>query len=318
LHALAEGVADERIPVREACAIALCDSINDRHSFAVPPGILIDVLVHILSPVIRVLGDYLISDWNKQSLLPPATSSSSSSNTASVSQQKVVLTTPPNPASRLTTAHKGPGIVNHPSNLDTEWITIESTHLESLPLLSEVVGGEKGNKGIGDSGISANKPTPSPLMVDSHVILKCIETLTNVFMRNVVKLSHYPSFDKLWLQLLQIFTYFMEVSPVPSSTTSSNSSLPPVPPHHPHFSQAIAHTSSEISLIQQLSAFCYAKLQLLIQCLQKEKIFKKKEGLWLVTKDFLAQLSPVNILGENSSLVPTESDVNVSQPVDNK
>jgi hypothetical protein len=267
--------------------------------------------------VIRVLGDYLISDWNKQSLLPPTTSSSSA---VSASQQKVISTTPPNPAARLATPHKGgPGGVSHPTNLDTEWITIESSHLESLPLLSGE--GEKGTKsGGGDSGISTNKPTPSPLMVDSHVILKCIETLTNVFMRNVVKLSHYPSFDKLWLQLLQIFTYFMEVSPVPSTTAttgSTNPSLPPVPPLHPHFSQAIAHTSSEISLIQQLSAFCYAKLQLLIQCLQKEKIFKKKEGLWLVTKDFLAQLSTVNILSENSPLAPAPAPPIPPAPTDN-
>jgi hypothetical protein len=50
LTALAEGLADPRHPVQLACAEALCQAILDKHAYAVPAGLLVDVLGRIFAP----------------------------------------------------------------------------------------------------------------------------------------------------------------------------------------------------------------------------------------------------------------------------
>jgi hypothetical protein len=346
LHALAEGVADERIPVRDACAMALCDAINDRHSYAVPPGILIDVLVHILSPVIRVLGDYLITDLNKQSL----NQSTTSLGLLSLDEMTTSATAVPGPGltmkrpNQVVPHHLPPPTTQQPSQQqhqqhENEWITVESdaaadnhsqsSTLESNPnntnntasnpnsvknelsMTSELMNSSNYPQNLSQLTTSGGQPMTitSLLNIESNVIVKCIETLTTVFMKHVKKLSYYPSFDKLWLQLLQILTYFIELLPgegemtaavVPSSVpvapsavmTATTTHLPPPPPNASPSSALYKDIYYQI--ISQLSKICCVKLEMVIRCLQKEKVFLKKESLWIVTKEFLSQLQNSN------------------------
>jgi hypothetical protein len=65
LRALGDGIADTRAPVREACAEALCQAILDRHSHAVPAGVLVDILGGIIAPMIVQLRDHLVDEINR-------------------------------------------------------------------------------------------------------------------------------------------------------------------------------------------------------------------------------------------------------------
>jgi hypothetical protein len=344
LHALAEGVADERIPVRDACAMALCDAINDRHSYAVPPGILIDVLVHILSPVIRVLGDYLITDLNKQSLNQATTSIGLSLEEMTGGAAAGTGLTMKRPTQVV--PHHLPQqqqSLSHPTQQqhENEWITVDSdgaadNHSQSstlennpnsstagnpnsvkneLSMTSELMNSSNYPQNLSQLTTSGGQPMTitSLLNIESNVIVKCIETLTTVFMKHVKKLSYYPSFDKLWLQLLQILTYFIELLPgegemmtnttapaVPSTVpvapsavmTATTTHLPPPPPNASPSSALYKDIYYQI--ISQLSKICCVKLEMVIRCLQKEKVFLKKVSLWIVTKEFLSQLQNSN------------------------
>jgi hypothetical protein len=210
---LAEGVSDERAEVRVACAHALCDCVSDRHAQAVPPGVLIDVLVHVLVPVIRVLGDLLLVDWHSQLIRssspapPPSPAPHSSSTAPSLVQEK-------------------------------DWVSVEH--------------------GQGDNASAT-------LRSSDEVVLHCVNTLGSVFQQHVRKLADYPSFDKLWLQILQLLGYFLEVR---------SEELRP----------------EALRSLKQVVDAAQLQLKELLQVLEKGGVFKRKEGLWMVTRDYLQQL----------------------------
>ena len=89
LQSMAEGIVDDREEVRQACGSTLCEAILDRHSDYVPLGVLIDLLAHLLTPVIRILGDYLIADWHKHCLNQLHTTGTTASTSANAKQFKL-------------------------------------------------------------------------------------------------------------------------------------------------------------------------------------------------------------------------------------
>lgn len=225
LQALAEGVSDDRQEVREACATALCESISDRHSTAVPNGILIDVLVHVLIPVIRVLGDLLVADWHRKALLTPTAPHVTARSTASMSAPKGM---PPSVLERD----------------EKDWVNVDGA------------GEEKQN-----------------------VVLHCIQTLSQVFLGHIKKLSAYPSFDKLWLQVLHILSYFV------GTQHSTDHSLASVRDN------LSAHLrSDQMQVLGTIATAAFEQLELLLKTLQKEEIFRRRQGLLSVTRDYLQQV----------------------------
>eukprot|EP01039_Chlorochromonas_danica_P002473 gene2473-2708_t len=174
LQSLAEGVSDDRQEVRLACTEALCDAISDRYCAVVPTGILIDVLAHVLVPVIRLLGDILIIDWHKEalsasnalpSLLPlPFSASSPSSSLARADRNAL------NFSSEAATDSK-----NLVERDIKDWVNVEVSDRAERPNTMEV----------------------------------CVDKLCHIFSAHLHKLVSYPSFDKLWLQVLHLFGYFI-------------------------------------------------------------------------------------------------------------
>ena len=47
--------------------------------------------------------------------------------------------------------------------------------------------------------------TPIP----HHIVFQCLQTLITLFVKHLSTLSTYPTFNKLWLQLIHLLSYFI-------------------------------------------------------------------------------------------------------------
>jgi hypothetical protein len=63
---LADGIIDERIPVRLASGNALAHAILDRHVNAVPPGVLVNILGDIVVPSLLLLGETVFNELDNK------------------------------------------------------------------------------------------------------------------------------------------------------------------------------------------------------------------------------------------------------------
>lgn len=218
MQTFADGVTDDRAEVRNTCALALCECICDKHAGVVPNGILIDVLVHILIPAIRVLGDQLVAEWHRDVLM----SHPSSSPSWEVDEK--------------------------------EWIAVD-------------------------------KHLVTPQHCDNAVVYS-IETLTKVITEHIKKLSAYPSFDKLWLQLLHIMSYFV------GTQNSADHSLAHTRDNIPSSNL----TKQQQAMLETLTTVSLANLESLIRLLIAENVFAKRDGLLAVTRDYLQQVRHGDLL----------------------
>lgn len=66
LQALADGVTDERLAVRTHAVHSLSNAILDKHSFAVPAGILVNILGDIIVPTLMMLGESTLQAETKE------------------------------------------------------------------------------------------------------------------------------------------------------------------------------------------------------------------------------------------------------------
>jgi hypothetical protein len=64
VRTLADGIVDERIPVRIASGNALAHAILDKHVHAVPPGVLVNILGDIVVPSLLLLGETVVNELN--------------------------------------------------------------------------------------------------------------------------------------------------------------------------------------------------------------------------------------------------------------
>ena len=73
LKALAKGAKDDRLPVRDASASAMCQAILDKHARAVPAAVLMDVLGGVFTTMLLQLADGVLAAVNKElpSSVPP-------------------------------------------------------------------------------------------------------------------------------------------------------------------------------------------------------------------------------------------------------
>ena len=177
LKALGEGIADTRAPVREACAEALCQAILDRHSYAVPAGVLVDILGSIIAPMIGQLRDHLVEELNR-SLPADLEHLLTSKEAAALTQQ--------------------------------QWVSVDADSASENTRLSRTQGTEQ-------SHATENHLTPlRPQGVDTRgggtvsVLMECLSALCRSFLQHLRKLAAYPSFDKLWLCLLSVLGHFLD------------------------------------------------------------------------------------------------------------
>jgi hypothetical protein len=180
LRALGEGIADTRPPVREACAEALCQAILDRHSHAVPAGVLVDILGHIIAPMIVQLRDHLVEEVNK-GLPAEVAKLLTSKETAALAQQQWV-----NVDADATVAAAGQGAE-----------VAGARNERALEALLTVVAPPGDHRGTGGT---------------VSVLMECLSALCRSFLQHLRKLAAYPAFDKLWLCILTVIGHFLDSS----------------------------------------------------------------------------------------------------------
>ena len=274
LRALGEGILDARAPVREACAEALCQAILDRHSHAVPAGVLVDILGGIIAPMIVQLRDHLVDEINQN--LPAGVAQVLSSKEAlALAQQQWV-----NVEAESSSVTAGPGaddaavaLNNNSSSSST--VTEGDRVREGLSVLC-ATGSERGGGGT------------------VSILMECLSAFCKSFLQHLRKLAAYPSFDKLWLCMLSVLSHFLDAS------THGDEELA-------HLSTAWTRLSEDTKhLVQDLFAMLAASREHLLRMLRAlaaEKVFVDRPGLLGITKDSVKQFDGCSeILVELDSL----------------
>lgn len=179
--AMADGISDEREQVRKAASDALISAVLDRHSSAVPPGVLIDVLGDIVMPVVSYVGQHIL-DRPSPSLHCPAVS------------EPIVA-----PAGHQ---HASP-------HLQRNWMRVEMK--DSAVQEKEIPDTDSDPQLLGDSNA---EPQRSATSTDPELEMfrKCLSGLSLSLVRHLKRLSSFPSFDKLWLRFLELLVYFTHCS----------------------------------------------------------------------------------------------------------
>lgn len=103
------------------------------------------------------------------------------------------------------------------------------------------------------------------------VIEHGLETLTMSLLTNLDRVCRYPSFDKLWLRTLQCLLHFAAAANEATADISENSSV-----QKERVRLKIAETA--VSL-----------LKMLLKPAVAEQVFRQRQGLAIVTKEFLNQ-----------------------------
>jgi hypothetical protein len=206
LAALAEGITDDRKLIRSACIDALCCAILDKHAFAVPAGVLVDILADIISPAITVLGQCVAE--------------------------------------------------NIPDNYSDFGVTI----------------GEQIIKDEQNTETNARNEES-----DLKQVEKILSALCEVFLNQIQKLASYPSFDKLWLRVLNVFGNLININE--------------------------AKIPRDEAKLQQLAK---QKLKTIISALLLGGIFEIREGLWHVTKETVGLFQHCEKLADDISILNTE------------
>ena len=103
-------------------------------------------------------------------------------------------------------------------------------------------------------------------------VIECMASLCFVFEEQIKRLSTFPTFDKLVLRLLHVFGYFLGA------------------PHG--FSSSSSSSSSELDdRIQLVVTAAGDHLTAILTLLHNLGVFKHRSGLWVVTKESLAQFA---------------------------
>jgi hypothetical protein len=98
------------------------------------------------------------------------------------------------------------------------------------------------------------------------LIHQLFDSLTKAFLLQLKRLSHYPSFDKLWLRLLQLFGYFLSAS------------------HG--FDHSLYSKSKELSKAIKDAEYHLSRL---LQQLIVDGVSQKRKDLWNITIESVAQ-----------------------------
>lgn len=192
-----------------ACSDALCRAIKDKHSKAVPAGVLVVILGDIFSnTIISVVSSYF-------------------------------------PLSGATSEMRK---------------FTNATYLEA----------ETADPPINVSPFLAQELVTSPQQAERCVALtiveNCLESLCQVYIAELSKLSKYPSFDKLWIKIMSVLSYFLA-----------------------------GESKSQFKLrvdSAQMVKLCEEKLQQLLVAMEQNRIFEVREGLRSVTDGIIQHLSP--------------------------
>ena len=176
LRAIAEGVGDGRHSVRVAAVDALSMAILDRHIMAVPAPVMIKILQDIVVPTSHLLGEILLS-------MPAGKSAGNDSNHGEQVLQEVL---------------RG----------DSESRRSRSSSNGAFSTESEAYEKEESNlpEGVLTRALSNVTPTRE---LEVGPAMECLSALCQVFLQQLKKLAPQPSFEELWLSILDLLSFFL-------------------------------------------------------------------------------------------------------------
>lgn len=259
LHTLAEGAADTRLLVRESVVDALVKAVSDRHSFAVPTGVLVQVLTTIYIPLVTFLNECV-----KKEAESSGTSSSTSAASAAggnVVAPVAVNTTPP--VGSVSSAVAAGAALREASHhvLQENWVKIEvQDDAASLDSNNSVVARSNG------------------LLNAGSIFEKSLSGLCSTFLRNIDKLRNFPAFDKLWLNLLDLFGTILKKN-LPAAPAGGDDAT----------AVTTAAAAAKAEEGPQKVDFASVKLLDVLTVLLQEGIFVHRESLWKITLEMIQQ-----------------------------
>ena len=178
LRALADGVADPRAQVRDAAVDALCSAILDRHILAVPASVMTKILVDIVIPTVRLLGEAMLeSSGTSDAILRESTHGEE--------VLRDVLKEDSEKRSRRSPSKAG---------AEDEAAFSGSNHDRDEP------------EGVLNRVLRNVTPTRE---LEVGPAMECLSALTKAFCQQVKKLSSLPSFEALWSSILELFSFFL-------------------------------------------------------------------------------------------------------------
>ncbi len=208
-------------------------------------------------------------------------------------------------------------------------VSMTMTMAVSLSVSVPSVGGDKGATDMDE------KVEMEVGVLKACFVEECFSCVCSAFLRQLNKLSRYPSFDKLWLQLLQLFGFYLRESFLDTNIdTMSNSNVEGVETKveieggvgatgvsvsGTELGGLIAEakmdskSSSSPQVVKSPSTsrnqqgpihsewnlavqFAREKLRNLIEMLVEVKVFEQRSGLWMVTVEEVGQLRGISDL----------------------
>jgi len=243
---------DDRKPVRVSSVDALSSAILDRHTLAVPSAVMIRILQDIIIPTIQFLGEDLLS----------ATDSSSGNGQGSVSSQnqnqgEQVL-------QEVLREDSEKRLKRSPSkNADND----DEAKLESSS--SHNKDDEDFPEGVLNRVLGSVTPTRE---LEVGPAMECMSSLCKAFLQQIKKLAVQPTFDSLWISLLDLLSFFLLS-----------------PEHGGKFDKVVLSKSPETVYTIDL---CYDHLRTILHSLASVGLFgNQHRARWGTTYDKVLKLS---------------------------
>jgi hypothetical protein len=236
LKSLADGVNDKRLDVRSYAIDNFSRALMDKHALAVPAGTLINILIKIVTPTVLTLSQSILNELNEDDSTSEGLPRTASDDTI------------------VTSAHSIGGVggqVDHDTDTDTDTKALSPNKVVMKALL--------GSTGFDNNAI----PTDA-----------CLVSLCESFLCQIEKLSSYPSFDKLWIELLYVFGFFLE---------GEHGFQHAILDSYPNKENEVAQIRVLISTTKHYLEKCLRNMTTL-------NMFRDRAGLWQVTQETLNNL----------------------------
>jgi hypothetical protein len=230
---------------------ALSHAILDKHCNAVPAGVLIRILGDVVVPVVQFLGEVLVQAAQAEKLDAPRRIQQQQQQQHQQGSTQSQL--PPRWKTTGTSSSLVSPTVKPPPHSQAHLNPRQQSQQQVPQLVAPVA-----------------VVVPKVAFVD-----EALNGLCTAFVNQLNKLAAYPSFDKLWFRFLHVFGYFL------GAAHSFDESLLLVSPE-----DTGAYRQRELQSAVELAR---EKAQVLIDCLVRTKIFKRRPELWMVTVDIVSQ-----------------------------
>ena len=265
LTALVAGVQRRRGRVQRASVRALERTLRDRHALAAPPRVLMWVLAGLLVPTVQQLATQRSTRRKSGRTQTP------SSQYLHDNEQGELISDANEETSSIASEEEN-------DESQQQWELGASLGSES-PVPSSIVvtpvrdAVHRALHSLGDAGVDSGEAMEDPLCV-------VLATLSEAFVRQPKKLAAYPSFDQLWLRLLQLLSLLLGPEEEEACTTE--------PPSGPEGSAGLGR--AWVSLTPAAEAALHS-LQSCLAALHSAGLLQQKQGLRVVSREMVRGMS---------------------------